>query len=523
MRKRKGLRIQIAISLLIIMTILCTLIVAVYSSHLSLKETLKNRYLENNYTYAKKLSLSTGDLFFQMQKSITSLGNIIGNHPISQGDLEEWRNANSNYFNSIFITDEDGVIKNISPEIVTYKSKVTAGTRIQSETVQIALQLQRPFISEPYNGTSGQLILLISAPIFNQSGQYEGLVGGTVYLEGDNALKKMLNNHSYDDGSYVFVVDGSGKIIYHPDSSRVNDNVSENKVVSKMLQGKHGSEVVNNTNGKDFFAGYAIITDTGWGIVSQTPITVLEEPLQNLVKMMIYRSFPLLLLILIIGGALTINLSKPINRLARLSEVASTQKNTSMNLSKVLTKSNIYEIRQLYHHIANYFTLLNNQIQLDGLTGLVNRRTFDLVVNEWLEEKLSFSLIILDIDYFKKVNDTFGHLIGDDVLKQLAELMKSVTAEEDICFRYGGEEFGILMLNKNQNEALEVADALRRLVESSPNPTGQIITISLGVTTSGMDDQHAKQIVERADIALYESKKSGRNRTTLYAKTKRLQ
>ncbi|MEH7238404.1 sensor domain-containing diguanylate cyclase [Bacillus sp. JJ1562] len=518
MRKRQGLRLQLAIGLLVMLTVLCTVFVAMYSSHLTLNETLKDRYLVNNYAYATKLSTSTSDLFLQMQKNITSLGRILGNHHLNQKDLDEWKNANSNYFNSVFFTDQEGVIQAISPETVSYKSKVTAGMKLQSETMKKALQLKRPFISEPYSATSGQLIMLISAPIFNQNGDYQGLVGGTLYLEGENALKKMLNKHNYDDGSYVFVVDATGRIIYHPLSSRVNENVSENKVVSKIIRGQSGSDVVINTNGNEFFAGYAVMGDTGWGIVSQTPTSVLEEPIQNNHKMMFYRSLPLLMLILLIGWALTINLTKPINKLAKLSEEAINQKNSSINVNKVKTNSNIYEIRQLFHHITNYFTLLNNQIQIDGLTGLVNRRTFDLVINEWIEEKVPFSLIMLDIDHFKKVNDTFGHLVGDDVLKHLSQIMKSVVSEQDICFRYGGEEFGIIVHNKSEEEAFVIAEKLRRLVENSSNPTGQIITISLGVTLSDLADKHAKQIVERADTALYESKETGRNRTTLYFK-----
>ncbi|WP_449539321.1 GGDEF domain-containing protein [Ferdinandcohnia sp. Marseille-Q9671] len=96
--------------------------------------------------------------------------------------------------------------------------------------------------------------------------------------------------------------------------------------------------------------------------------------------------------------------------------------------------------------------------------------------------------------------------------------MKIITKIHSLSFifRYGGEEFGVVVKNKNQEEAFLLAETLRNLVEVSPNPTGQRITISLGISSLYKNDEHGKQIVERADNALYKSKTNGRNRTTLY-------
>ena len=98
---------------------------------------------------------------------------------------------------------------------------------------------------------------------------------------------------------------------------------------------------------------------------------------------------------------------------------------------KQLYQSIELAFQEIKHHIHQ----LDIEVQTDALTGLANRRTFDLVINEQIHNDTSFSLILLDIDFFKKVNDTFGHLKGDDVLKFLASTMQELSREGDLCFR----------------------------------------------------------------------------------------
>src|SRR5699024_5571890 len=142
--------------------------------------------------------------------------------------------------------------------------------------------------------------------------------------------------------------------------------------------------------------------------------------------------------------------------------------------------SPVYEVRQLYYQIIDHIRMLNSQAKMDGLTGIANRRTFDVVIGLWMQERIPFSLIMLDIDHFKKVNDTYGHLVGDEVLKFLTKEMVDMFTPEDLCFRYGGEEFGILVKNQGENEAFELAEKLRTTVENTISPSGEPIKISLG-------------------------------------------
>lgn len=196
-------------------------------------------------------------------------------------------------------------------------------------------------------------------------------------------------------------------------------------------------------------------------------------------------------------------------------------KKLAQSIVRLEMKSYIYEVRQLYQHLQKHFQLLANQIQQDGLTGLANRRAFDLEIERLVSHKMSFSLIMLDIDRFKNVNDVHGHLVGDDVLRFLAAIMREVTREEDLCYRYGGEEFAILLKEKNEEDAFHLAERLRVKAQETPSPTGEPITISLGISSLQKKDQFPEMIIQRADNALYQSKKAGRNRTTIYISNNR--
>lgn len=158
----------------------------------------------------------------------------------------------------------------------------------------------------------------------------------------------------------------------------------------------------------------------------------------------------------------------------------------------------------------------------DSLTGLYNRRgLFELgerEVERVRRFKHPLAAIMLDIDHFKQVNDSYSHAVGDQVLKVLAELCKSELREIDLIGRYGGEEFAILLPETNEISAITVAERLRMSVEKKPIETsrGEIsITISLGVTTAGPDAPELPILLDHADTAMYTAKIAGRNRVSI--------
>jgi len=159
----------------------------------------------------------------------------------------------------------------------------------------------------------------------------------------------------------------------------------------------------------------------------------------------------------------------------------------------------------------------------DGLTGLYVRRYFDLRLEEEFEQAKrygrTFAILLFDIDHFKKFNDLHGHLTGDMVLKQFAELLAANTRRSDICCRYGGEEMAVILPETGLNEASLLASKLcariRAYAFTGMSDTALSVTASIGVAAYDGERASASQMVEAADEALYEAKRLGRNRVEL--------
>lgn len=178
-------------------------------------------------------------------------------------------------------------------------------------------------------------------------------------------------------------------------------------------------------------------------------------------------------------------------------------------------------------HRANVYAEVLQHATLDALTGLNNRRQFEVRLNQEVStakrQEKPLSAIMMDIDFFKKVNDTYGHAAGDAVLKSVSKVIKTELREYDIPSRYGGEEFAILLPFTIASEAFLVADRLRKAVEATSvdvkdeneNPLTIKVTISMGVYQYRAGDT-PEELYQNADKGLYTSKTSGRNRVTIY-------
>jgi diguanylate cyclase (GGDEF)-like protein len=191
------------------------------------------------------------------------------------------------------------------------------------------------------------------------------------------------------------------------------------------------------------------------------------------------------------------------------------------------------EARERFHE---YERELVNLATTDVLTGIYNRRHFLDVAAHQMEQARRYgrplSLVLLDIDHFKKVNDTYGHAVGDEVIRHVARIAKNSLRKTDIFARYGGEEFIVLMPETTSGAAFFVSERTRGLIAASPAESGDekiMTTISFGISafeknsletageeTTGEETAGLEQLINQADQALYASKNSGRNRTTLF-------
>ncbi|MFM1990837.1 MAG: hypothetical protein RJA99_3794 [Pseudomonadota bacterium] len=194
-----------------------------------------------------------------------------------------------------------------------------------------------------------------------------------------------------------------------------------------------------------------------------------------------------------------------------------------MNRSLATLNSRLEASHQEVSRLQNELKRAREEAQLDPLSGIMNRRGFDSelfrLCRTASEQGSAFSLVMVDIDFFKKINDTYGHPFGDQVIRAVGQALSQLTQRKDIAARYGGEEFALLLPETPLAGAREVADRVRAAIargairRGGSDPVGNI-TISAGVAqyVAG-EDPHS--LVARADRALYASKQGGRNRVSV--------
>ncbi|MGS2722395.1 sensor domain-containing diguanylate cyclase [Porticoccus sp. GXU_MW_L64] len=174
---------------------------------------------------------------------------------------------------------------------------------------------------------------------------------------------------------------------------------------------------------------------------------------------------------------------------------------------------------QLLQRCHNDISQINSELQAlslsDELTGLRNRRAFEQELKRefaiYKRYEAPLSVLLLDLDNFKNINDNYGHQIGDKALKTVAQLMLPVVRDSDLLARYGGEEFAVLLPNTTRAAACQAAERIRRAV-SSNYCCPQELTVSIGVASAEPTTQNMAQLVKQADDALYRAKNEGRNR-----------
>jgi len=175
------------------------------------------------------------------------------------------------------------------------------------------------------------------------------------------------------------------------------------------------------------------------------------------------------------------------------------------------------DLRGTHRRLREYALLVDHLAYRDGLTDLYNYRFFREALREELERESSYdrpvSLVMLDLDHFKRYNDTYGHDEGNRLLKALSDLLRAATREWDILCRFGGEEFAVILPGANLEVALKVAERIRQAVEQHRFADGEWrqVTVSAGVASFPEHAGDPDGLVQRADQALYVAKQSGRN------------
>ncbi|OZI62053.1 sensor domain-containing diguanylate cyclase [Bordetella genomosp. 11] len=508
---------------LILWLCLCSVLVALgnsfYASYRVQREILLNNTLEGNRAYAAKLARTTDNFIKTIRQELAYSASMLSDMetgPDRAADETRRLMRQNDHFNSVLVVDATGLIQAVDPPLTGL-----VGARPDSEAVQRALQSKQPEISEPYMGITGRWVILNSHPIFDRQGRYIGFIAGTLYLHEPNALHLLLGEHYYRDGSYLYVVDRTGKLIYHPDVGRIGESASTNPIVGDLMRGVSGERRVRNTKGVEMLAGYAVVPTTGWGLVAQRPVLGTLQRMDDLLWLTVRNSLPLMIVLLLCIGWLSKLIAQPLWQLASAAKQMD-ELDASERIRGV--RSWYFEAAQLKRALLTGLGSINHKMRslrrestTDALTSLLNRRGLMRALDEFATTGVPFAVAVIDIDNFKAINDRHGHDTGDDVIRVLASLMRHGSRSNDVLARAGGEEFTMLLPATSLDDAVRAAERLRVSMEEAVNPTGGTVTISIGVSRYPDHGKDVYAVMKEADKALYFAKNHGRNQTCVAA------
>ncbi|WP_183673423.1 sensor domain-containing diguanylate cyclase [Pseudomonas sp. OG7] len=518
---KHGLRLDLRTLILVLcaLTALVMLCASYFASYRVQRQLLIDHALEANRVYATKLATITetfiGNALQQLSFSAGVQGHQLSDAAALQVETDRVL-GQSMAFNSTFVIDANGVLLAISPASLRH----FVGTRMQSPGAQEALHERRPLVSTPYLSAANNLVVVLSHPIFDDNGRYLGYVGGSLYLRERNILNSLLGEHFYKDGSYLYVVDRNRRLLYHPNSQRVGTVVEGNALVDQLATLDSGTRQLTNSQGVEMLAGYATVPSAGWGVVAQQPLAQTVTPLSHLILNVIGTSAPFALVGSLLLWWLALTIARPLWQLAAGAR-SMDRAGTAERLHRVpawyfeaaeLKRALLFGLNLLHERIGR----LDRDAQTDPLTGLGNRRSLELSLSLLEAEGRAFAAIVLDIDHFKRVNDSHGHEVGDQALRQLAELMRRCCREGDLLCRTGGEEFLMMLPGASLEVAAVVAERLRVTVQDTPLEPVGAVTISLGVARwDGEAGSEPMETLSEADRALYRAKQEGRNRVVI--------
>lgn len=518
-RPKKKLSLTALLIALVTLVVLLTSTILLIASYQSKKKSLMETTLTLNLSNAQRMSQTVDSLFRSMRSSVMfSAETLSREKTLGAEEIDKYlelMRRSSNYFNSIILVGADGKIRNTSPATLDM-----VGKPINSPLAIEALRLKNSYLSEPYTITpSGRIIVFMSEPLFDGRKQYLGQLGGLIYLQDNNILNMIFGKKDLNAAeSYYYIVSSDGHLLYHPDKKRLNEDISTNPIVQKLVQGESGKMLANNTLGVSMLAGYSSVPSNGWGVVVESPESVIQEQLiSHLRKTLGYTMIPFLIL-LMLAILLAQQLAKPFAVLADLMSRVGKEKVELPTLkphwnreADLLTKA----VSIAWTDIQKHTDQLTQEAMTDLLTGLTNRRALESLMNQMISMKTPFSLIVLDVDKFKFVNDTYGHLTGDEVLRQVAGILTASVRPGDVSCRYGGEEFIVLLPRTKAEDAFTVAERIRKTLETSEVPVALKVTSSQGIAHYPTHGHSKEELFERADKALYTAKGQGRNQTVI--------
>lgn len=434
-------------------------------------------------------------------------------------------------FTDLIFVNKEGIVQF---DTVTESSITGVSMEVNDRKYfQIANKTKQPYITDILiSKVTKQPIIAFASPILNAQQQFNGVVFGAVNLD---TIDQLLQESRVGFLGHSYIIDQEGTMLteFINKQHRSSDNyLVDEHILNAALKNKtNGLELYKDANEKWVLAKSKPINGGKWFIISEIGLLEAYKPL-------IIR-FSLITFCLVVGSFFTIKMMLHLSK--RIEEpiqqlLTGVRKVEQGYYDYQINEQQLAPYAQEFQELCASFNEMSDKVRKDTillkelsitcqLTKLYNRRYLneqgELVFKKCLQEQNHCSCIALDIDFFKKVNDTYGHLIGDEVLQHVANIISNSVRSIDIVTRYGGEEFVILSPNTTLESSVKIAERVRQHVEDNPYYADNLeinVTVSIGIAGYG----HSKNIstfyelLDSADQALYIAKESGRNQLRIY-------
>lgn len=382
--------------------------------------------------------------------------------------------------------------------------------------------------------SSGDPAVIFAAPVLTEENKFNGVLLTAVHL--DKVIDLLSETILGETGKVTFT-NNEGEIIL-----RLTKDVSEtfiSEVGSNHLEGELLHHIGKEANegfveykdaiNKSTYSAFSSLLDEQFILINEIDKSEVLAAHDRMVTIMFLITMLIIIGAFILFYPVTQRLLQPFRYLVfAIERMKRGRYNTQLNAKKFKTSPR--ELQQMMHvfnemavAIQENKLLLKNLSNTDGLTGVANRRLFEENLTEtWencLQERKPISLLFIDIDFFKKYNDSFGHQEGDVCLIKIAQALTNVVDQpNELVARYGGEEFVITLPNTRSEKAREVAAAVQEQIKQlriqrSPNDEDKYVTVSIGVATLTPTSLNTKEeLIQIADQALYDAKSKGRNK-----------
>jgi len=509
------LDLRALVLLFVLLSVLATVCNSLIVAYRIQRDALIDSTLEANRAYAAKVASSIEAFLHSAQRRMKYSALILADHwddPAAlRAEASRLRDQDLD-LNAVAIVGASGRVLQTAPQVLRSGHDATLDSVLMEQT----LHARKPMVSSAYISRSGHLVLFISQPVTRASGEFIGVIGSSIYLEQQSALHTLISSHFHHEGTLVFVVDGNRRVLYHPNERQIGEIFTPSPAVDQALRGEYGAMQMADHNQEQMLAGFAPVAGTGLAVIAEQPRERTLAPLAELMGQTLLGMLPagIIGLGLILAG--TNLIVRPLRQLSI----------TAMQLTAPQAESQLLNVQAWYRDAAairrallsgvkllqQTLGRLHHEAQSDALTGLANRRAMTTFLDLLTQTEQPYAVLALDIDHFKRVNDVFGHDVGDLVLKHVADILKINSRSSDLVCRSGGEEFIVIMPDSPIAIAETIAQRIRENVATSQTPAVGRLTLSVGVAC--MDDQTptADAVLKLADERLYRAKQQGRNR-----------